>query len=220
MHSLMLMLAWLQVEWHHRVRKLEEQRFFCDWQMELIEKNIIIIQWGVVIGASLGALVLDLRSRRIPNILCGPLFAAGLIWAIWNGGINGFGNSIAAAFVLAFPFVLLFLFAGGGAGDAKLMAAIGTWVGLQQGITVLACVCIAGGILAVVTAIVKKRLRGVVINIVLYIYIFIIGLSGKRGIRSAADLARPEQMDRLTVPYGVAIFAGVCAAAGWEVIWK
>ena len=45
-----------------------------------------IIQWGVVIGASLIAAVLDLRARRIPNLLCGPLFITGLIWAAWQEG--------------------------------------------------------------------------------------------------------------------------------------
>jgi prepilin peptidase CpaA len=180
----------------------------------------VIFQWGVVIGASLIAVVLDLRARRIPNLLCGPLFAVGLFQAAWRGGVDGLGSAFLAGVVLALPFVILFIFAEGGAGDAKLMAAIGAWVGLERVIIVLACVCIAGGVLALGTAIAKKRLRVVLANILLSVYSFIIAILGKRGIKAAADLARPELMDKLTIPYGVAIFAGVCLAAVVELVWK
>ena len=179
----------------------------------MTENKIVLLQWGVVIGASLIAAVLDLRARRIPNLLCVPLFAAGLFQAAWQTGVGGLGNAFLAGVVLALPFVILFVFAGGGAGDAKLMAAIGAWLGVERVIIVLACVCIAGGVLAIGTAIMKKRLRIVLANILLSVYSFIIAILGKRGIKAASDLARPELMDKLTIPYGVAIFAGVCLAA-------
>ena len=117
------------------------------------------IQWGVVIGVSLIAVILDLRARRIPNWLCVPLFVGGLMWSASQGGLSGLWQGFAAACLLGFPFVILFLFAAGGAGDAKLMAAIGAWIGIRDGLVVLACVCIAGGILAIITAIIKKRLK-------------------------------------------------------------
>ena len=186
----------------------------------MTENEIVLLQWGVVICASLIAALLDLRARRIPNLLCLPLFAAGLIWAAWQGGVEGVGYAFLAGVVLALPFVVLFVFAGGGAGDAKLMAAIGAWVGLERVMIVLACVCIAGGVLAIGTAIAKKRLRIVLTNILLSIYSFIIAMLGKRGIKAAAELARPELMDKLTIPYGAAIFAGVCLAAGIELVWS
>ena len=45
----------------------------------ITENKMVLLQWGVVIGASLAAAIFDLRERRIPNMLCGPLFIAGLI---------------------------------------------------------------------------------------------------------------------------------------------
>lgn len=174
-------------------------------------------QWGVVIGASLGGAVMDLRTRRIPNALCGPLLVAGLLWSIWYGGVEGLGKAVAACILLAMPFVLMFLFAGGGAGDAKLMAAIGAWLGLEQGIIVLGCVCVAGGVLGIATAIAKRRLKIVLANIRLSVYSFIVAVLTGRRLRTAANEARPEKTDKLTIPYGVAIFVGVCLGAG--VIW-
>ena len=180
-------------------------------------EKTVLLQWGVVIGASLVGAVLDVRTRRIPNALCGPLLVAGLLWSTWYGGAEGLVKAVAACVVLAMPFVLLFLFAGGGAGDAKLMAAIGAWLGLKQGIIVLGCVCVAGGVLAIATAIAKKRLKVVLANIMLSVYNFIVALLTGRSIRTAANEARPEETEKLTVPYGVAIFAGVCL--GGAVIW-
>ena len=182
-------------------------------------QTIAVLQWGVVIGASLAAAIFDLRTRRIPNALIVPLLIAGLVQAVWVGSLSGFADAVAACFLLALPFVFLFIFAGGGAGDAKLMGAIGTWMGLKQGITVLACVCLAGGILAIATAVAKRRLKVVMVNILLSIYNFVVAILGKRGISSAAELARPAQTDKLIIPYGVAIFAGVCAAAGFTLLW-
>jgi prepilin peptidase CpaA len=171
-------------------------------------------QWGVVIGASLVAAIYDLRERRIPNALTVPLLVAGLVWAAWRGGLSGLANGAAACFLLALPFVLMFLFAAGGAGDAKLMAAIGAWLGLEQGIIVLGCVCVAGGVLAIATAIAKRRLKTVMTNIRLSVYSFIVAVLTGRRLRTAANEARPEQTEKLTIPYGVAIFVGVCAAGG------
>ena len=191
--------------------------------MELTAKNIIVIQWGVVIGASLIAAVSDLRARRIPNLLCGPLFAAGLIWAAWQGGVDGLGNAAAASVVLAVPFVILFIFAGGGAGDAKLMGAIGAWLGWKQGIIALLCVCIAGVVLALGKAAVKKRLKFVLANVCVSVYTFLVFvLSGRIkycGESEPESLQKSSRSDDLTIPYGVAIFAGVCLAGGYVLLW-
>jgi prepilin signal peptidase PulO-like enzyme (type II secretory pathway) len=65
--------------------------------------NLPFLQWGVVIGASTAAAVWDLRQRRIPNILTGPLFIGGLVWAIWVGGLAGLGEALVACVILAAP---------------------------------------------------------------------------------------------------------------------
>ena len=113
-------------------------------QMSPSDTAAVLLQWGVVIGASLVAAAFDLQTRRIPNALTMPLLLAGLIRAIWLGRLLGLADAAAACFLLAMPFVLLFVFAGGGAGDAKLMGAIGAWLGLAQGMRVLLCVAAAG----------------------------------------------------------------------------
>ena len=69
-----------------------------------------------------------------------------------------------ACLVVSLPFVLLFVFAGGGAGDAKLMGAVGAWLGLGSGIVALGSVCAAGVAFAVVHALSRNRLRAALSN--------------------------------------------------------
>ena len=96
-----------------------------------IDEKTTVIQWGIVIGASLVAAVFDARRNRIPNVLTIPLLLLGVTSSIFFGGLSGLAQSVGACILLALPFVLLFIFANGGAGDAKLMGAIGAWIGLD-----------------------------------------------------------------------------------------
>jgi prepilin peptidase CpaA len=184
-----------------------------------------VFQWGVVIGASLVAAAGDLRERRIPNALTFPLLVVGLIWATWMGGFSGLAGAVGACLLLALPFVFLFVFAGGGAGDAKLMGAIGAWLGLTQSVIVLLCVAAAGIILALAKAIAQRNLRFVLTNVFISCYTFIVCGAGGRRIRPADERTDETagQPGGLEVPYGVAIFAGVCVAAAivglWGVEW-
>lgn len=183
-----------------------------------------VFQWGVVIGASLVAALGDVRERRIPNALTFPLLIVGLIWAGWFGGWAGLGEGTLACLLLGGPYVLLFVFAGGGAGDAKLMGAIGAWLGVRQGLIVLLCVAVTGGVLAVAKALMQRRLKFVLTSVLISFYTFFICVAGGRRPKVADGRAdSTDNASDIELPYGVAICAGVCAAAivvwTWGVDW-
>jgi len=186
-----------------------------DFLLGIPHQSMIVFQWGVVIGASLVAAFGDVRSRCIPNALTFPLLAAGLIWSACSGGVEGLAEAVGACMLLGAPYVLLFLFAGGGAGDAKLMGAIGAWLGLRQSLIVLLCVAVAGGVLALVKAAWQGRLKFVLTNVLISFYTFMLFVAGG-GRPSLADArceTGAEPSERLEMPYGVAIAVGVCIAA-------
>lgn len=175
--------------------------------------TVIAIQWGIVIGVSLVAAVLDLRTRRIPNTLTFPVLISGLVWAGWVGGLSGIANSVVVCLWLALPFLLLFIFFGGGAGDAKLMGSIGAWLGLSEGTIVLVCVMVAGIILSLCKAMINKKLKIVLTNVFMSFYTFIICIFTCRTKQLAVSRdGSIVEADALTIPYGTAIFAGVCVA--------
>lgn len=183
------------------------------------EQMTIATQWSIVIGASLVAAVSDLRTRRIPNTLTIPLLIAGLVWAGWTNGLLGIANAAGACLWLALPFLLLFVFVGGGAGDAKLMGAIGVWLGLSQGTIVLVCVMIAGIILSLCKAAIHKKLKLVLMNVFISVYTFIICALGRRTKQLTVNRnGCVVNADALTIPYATAIFAGVCIAGSLRLI--
>jgi len=179
-----------------------------------------VIQWGVVIGASLVAAIIDLRTRRIPNIITGPLLAAGFLYAALNGGLEGLVGAAAACVVLALPFVLMFLFAGGGAGDAKFMGAIGAWLGIPHGVIVLLSVGAVGIVLAIGKALAAGNVRAVLASTYLSFYSFVLSLMGHGATEAAVDEDQVNGRVGLTIPYGVSIFLGVCAAGVFVILWQ
>ncbi len=184
-----------------------------DVLLAITDESMNVFQWGVVIGASLVAAVGDIRHRRIPNALTLPLLVTGLIWAGWSGGLTGVGKAIGACLLLGLPYVLLFVFAGGGAGDAKLMGAIGAWLGLRQSVVVLLCVASAGIVLAIVKAVSQRRLKFVLTNVLISFYTFVVCVAGGRRPKPASERTDAAQSGGLEVPYGMAICLGVLAAA-------
>ncbi len=175
------------------------------------------LQWAVVLIASGLAAIVDASTRRIPNWLTGPVLLSGLTLAAWTDGVAGFGNSAAACVLLAALFTFLWMAGAGGAGDAKLMAAIGAWVGTAHLLLVLICVLISGGVLGIAYAVVKRR--GVVVGRNLWN----IGLGLLVSVmhrRKWNDVSIPRPKEMQTMPYGVAIFVGTLAAAIGEWLWQ
>ena len=172
-----------------------------------------VIQWGVVLIASLVAALTDLKDRRIPNILTLPLLAAGLVQAGWFDGFDGLKSSLLAAVILGLPYVVLFVFAGGGAGDAKLMAAIGAWLGLPGGVVALVAISICAVFLALLRAVFAGRFLEVLSNIRVMMLSFMFFLSTRGTAKYVGGMETADDKMALTIPYGPAIFAGLVAAA-------
>ncbi len=180
--------------------------------------HAIAVQWGVVIGASLAAALWDLRTRRIPNGLTGPLWLTGIAWQSWLGGMPGVLDGLLGCLVAAVPFVILFLYAGGGAGDAKMMGALGAWLGLAQGLVVLVAVVCAGAVIGLGYAMVKKRLFDVLGRVT------VIAMTAtnrlKTGtLRDGAEKEKRSEDELLEMPYALSILCGVCIAAIGAMSW-
>jgi prepilin peptidase CpaA len=110
------------------------------------------------------AACIDARSRRIPNGLNATAFVLGLTLSIQADGLAGFWNSIQG-FALAFGvYLALYLFRAMGAGDVKLMAAIGSLVGPANWLTLLLFVSVAGAVMALIAVTIRGRLRDTVRN--------------------------------------------------------
>lgn len=180
-------------------------------------------QWGAAIGASLAAAVCDIRTTRIPNWLTGPAAGLGLIYAACSGGWPGLGDSVAACLLVPLPYLVLFLLGQGGAGDAKLMGALGAWLGIADGLIVLCSVAAVGAAFALLRVLAHPQRRTLCSNLASSMYLYGIALMGGR---KGLAIIRTEPQDeanfdgrQVTIPYGAAVFVGVCLAAIMVHLW-
>jgi prepilin peptidase CpaA len=177
------------------------------------------------------ATITDLRSRRIPNWLVVPFLAAGIVvspwrwdwygvrkslwlpadWfsfrpGLWPGSSQGFGwhglgQSCAGVGLGFLLFGILFLKFGMGAGDVKLAAAIGAWIGPEQLIFALVFTSLAGGLLVLGWIVYLKFLK----NLVLYAGDMI--FNRKREMQDVAENSIANLLKQ-SVPYAPAIAIG------------
>ncbi len=75
------------------------------------------------------AAVIDGRSLRVPNWLTCHFLLAGLAFAVLTGGSEKLMWSTAGATVGLMSLLPLYAIGGMGAGDVKLMAGLGAWIG-------------------------------------------------------------------------------------------
>ncbi len=101
----------------------------------------------------------DLRTRRIPNWMTLPGAAIGFMLQVWQSGWNGAWASLAGAALGLGLFIAFYLLGGMGAGDVKLFGAVGAFTGPQALILVFVCTGLLGGIVGVLLAASRRRLR-------------------------------------------------------------
>jgi prepilin peptidase CpaA len=113
----------------------------------------------IVLAAGLAAAVVtDTRSRRIPNWLTGSMMVAGFALAVSGLGAVTPGQAalgIATGLVLMLPGHVI---GATGAGDVKLMAAVGAFVGPLLAFYAFLGTAVTGGVFAVAVAARRGRL--------------------------------------------------------------
>ncbi len=107
------------------------------------------MQWIGAFTLAGAACWCDLRTRRIPNVLTFPAAVLGLITAIASHGGLGALSSAAGLLVGLLLFCPLFALKGLGAGDVKLLGALGAWLGTTAVLMVAFYTALAGGVLAI-----------------------------------------------------------------------
>ncbi len=156
---------------------------------------------AAAICAIIGA-VSDVRSNRIPNWLTYGGLALGLVVRTATGGWHSLGQGLTGALICGGVLLLFFLVRGMGAGDVKLMAAVGAWVGLHQSFRVLIATAFAGGALALFYMVFYRRVGSTFWNLGRLLWFHV-----RSGVRPHPEIniQRPET---IRVPYGLAIALG------------
>lgn len=158
------------------------------------------------------AAIYDIRYRRIPNWLVLAGIIVGFVWNVWSSGVSGSavsGLGRAAAgfglgFILYFP---LYLLRARGAGDVKLLAAVGAITGPGNCFWIFLLTAVLGGLIALALLMFRGRVRHTFFNVAWI-------------MRDMASLRAPyksnEELDVTTtrgmrLPHGAMIAVGAAA---------
>lgn len=108
-------------------------------------QSILII---VLTTLLITAVYTDLRWSRIPNWLTVSAMGIGIFLQAWRGGLHGAESSLVGLGVGMGLFLLPYTCRAIGAGDVKLMAAIGSIIGVTGVLSVALLSVLAGGLYA------------------------------------------------------------------------
>jgi len=117
------------------------------------------------LGVAGTACVFDLRSGRIPNALTFSAALLALLFHVVAPQGQGVAYSAAGLGIGLLVFFPLFALGAMGAGDVKLMAALGAWVGWHPIVFVALYGSVAGGVLGVGVALANNYLRQALSNV-------------------------------------------------------
>ena len=161
--------------------------------------NVIILSLLVLTAA-----VYDIRSRRIPNWLCLTGFVAGVGINLFLDGATGLRSSLLGCGFAAFLYVPLFAIRAMGAGDAKLMMAIGAIVGPLNWFIIFILTSILGAVCGVLRLVIGGGLRTALWNLT-FIVSQLMRFRAPYIARAELDVRHHKAV---TMPHGAAIAMG------------
>jgi prepilin peptidase CpaA len=152
------------------------------------------------------AAVWDIKQRRIPNWLTYSGIGLGVVLRGLLFGWKGLGSAAQGCLFAGGIMFVFFAVRAMGAGDVKLMAAIGSLVGPRQSVVVLLATAICGGVMAIVYALYRGRMWATLRNVG-----SVLRFHAWAGLQAHPEL-NLDNPETLRMPYGLAIAAGTLYA--------
>lgn len=151
----------------------------------------------------------DVRSHRIPNMVIMTGWVTGLVLSLWLNGTTGIISAIEGSAVGLVALLPLYLIRTLGAGDVKLMAVVGVFLGPTDILMAVLGTFLAGGVMALAVA----AYTGMLARLLQNVKLMLLGTAVKMSVGQAPlmnDL--PTSVGKL--PYAVAISAGTLGYLG------
>ena len=164
------------------------------------------LKYVAVVAVALVACVTDLRSRRIPNVLTFGAAAAGLVFHIFAPMGEGPTTALLGWLIGVAIFFVPFALGGLGGGDVKLLGALGAWLGPSGIFWAALYTGVAGGVMAIITALASGYLRQALSNVYMLLAHWRVA-----GIRALPQLTL-ETSEAPKLAYAIPIFAGTMVA--------
>jgi len=166
--------------------------------------------FGVAFAALLAvACFTDLRARRIPNKLVLVLAATGIAFSlVAEPSLGGFGRAVSGLVVGFALWIVFYVLRVLGAGDVKLAAAIGTWLGPSGVWRASLIAALVGGVIALGILVYERRLRRTLERLAVSA-----SVRPLTPIEASVQATSETPARRVQMPYGIALAIGAAVAA-------
>ncbi len=166
--------------------------------------------WLVTITLVVAA-VIDGWQLKVPNWLTFPLVLSGIIYNTIAFGWAGLGASVLGTVVGLALLMPAYAIGGMGAGDVKLLAGVGAWVGVQTTFYSFCVSAVIGGLIAVAMVVIGRSWRKHKTQ-----FLTILGEMLTIGNPTElASIAAQRKSSMLLLPYGIPIAIGTIGYFIW-----
>ena len=171
-----------------------------DWETILLDNWHVKFVCLVLIIAA----YIDGKELRVPNWITFPMVLSGLVYSTWIGGWEGLGAGLWGMTVGLLTLLPLYAVGGMGAGDVKLMAGVGAWLGATVTWYAFVATVIVGAIMAIVMVLMRKAWDK---HYAQFLLIATEWMTVKDP-RKLSEIAAERKSRMLLLPYGIPICIG------------
>lgn len=164
----------------------------------------------ILISVLLICLYTDVKSRKILNIVTLPTLFFGLVYNMNNNGLEGFLFSGKGFLVGLGVLIIPYLLGGMGAGDVKLMAAIGSLMGTSFVFFSFIYTALIGGVIGILLIL---KSRGFIATIKSFFFNITNVVFFRCNLGSI--IIPKDRTNSISFPYGVAIVLGTLCTLVW-----
>lgn len=178
-----------------------------DWQ------TLLLANWHVklVCLTLIVAAYIDGKELRVPNWITFPMVLSGLVFCTWVDGLSGLGAGLLGMVTGLLCLLPLYAVGGMGAGDVKLMAGIGAWLGWKITLYAFCVSTVVGAVMAVLMVLYKRSFQKHYAN---FVMIFFEWMTVKNPVE-LSKIAKERKPTMLLLPYGIPICIGSIGYFAW-----
>ncbi|MCG3136426.1 MAG: hypothetical protein HJJLKODD_00259 [Phycisphaerae bacterium] len=166
--------------------------------------------WVLLVPGILYASWVDGKERRVPNWLNALILVVGMLVQVIHPEGAGWQEALLGALTGFGVLIIPWLIYGMGAGDVKLMAAIGAWFGVKMTLWSFVVGAAFGGVIGVIMILLARKTRHALANMTTIMVKFSnpsLWFSNFGGAKSFGDTSQ-------LLPYGIPLTMGAILILG------
>lgn len=177
-----------------------QELFTYNWHVKLVCLVLIVAAW------------IDGKELRVPNWITFPMVLSGLVFNLCVEGWLGLGAGLLGMVVGLLCLLPLYSVGGMGAGDVKLMAGMGAWLGWKLTFYAFCISTVVGAVMAVAMVLYGRNFRKHYENFLLILCEW----TSIKNPTKLSKIAAERKPTMLLLPYGIPICIGSIAYFYYE----